>query len=534
MIWHQKNWFPVLPKNRQVLFLLLPIFILAYAALVATFYQKTEAYAVSEAQKAALDALLSHKAVHRYVTETQRPEIYRLQNEGLLYKEYFSPKTMSFTYIARNIKELINIEREKIGLPPVYFKLAADNPRNPINQADAFESALLARMNQEDLKEVREVVVANGEPTLHVALPIDRSSKGCLKCHGDPANAPAELLALYGNERGFNEKPNSIRALISIRIPLAASISEANGIAALISLVTFVIMTMIYALVYFFAMKIDTEQCAVIASTQIAQARLEQMVDERTASLSIAKEAAEAANRAKTVFLATMSHELHTPMNGIMGLTNIALRRTTDPQMADTLTKVKQSSEKLLTIINDVLDFSKTESERFQLDIAGFKLRDVMGVLMNSKEPTANNKGLKLNVNMTPDLGNMMLHGDGQRLGQILGHLTSNAIKFTHKGVITIRAMVAEESATDILLRFEVEDTGIGIPDPDQKRLFSSFEQVDGSMNRKHGGIGLGLALSKRLAQAMGGSIGVKSEEGVGSIFWLTARLAKKTVSCDT
>ncbi len=245
------NWFPVLPKNRQVLLVLLPVFIVAYAVLVAIYHDKTEAYAVSEAQKAALDVLLSHKAVHRYVVETQRPEIYRLQGEGLLYKEYFSPKVMSFTFIARSVKELINKERESAGLPPVYFKLAADNPRNPINQADEYESALLARMNRGEVKEIREVVQQNGEPTLHVAVPIDRSSAGCLKCHGDPKDAPAELVARYGSERGFHESPNSIRALISIRVPLAPALKEANAIADLLAFVTLLIMATIYGLTYF-------------------------------------------------------------------------------------------------------------------------------------------------------------------------------------------------------------------------------------------------------------------------------------------
>jgi PAS domain S-box-containing protein len=280
------DYFPKLPKNRQILIVLLPIFILAYAGLVVLYYQKTEAYAISEAHKAAQDVLLTHKAVHRYVTEIQRPEIYRLKETGHLYQEYFSPKVMSFTFIARSVKELINKEREKIGLPLIYFKLAADNPRNPINQADVYESALLARMNQGEVNEIREVVQQNGEPTLHLAVPIDRSSKGCLKCHGDPNDAPAELIALYGSERGFYESPNSIRALISIRVSLAPSIREANEIARLISLITLLIMATIYALIYFFILRIDREQRAVIASTRITQETLENMVDERTAALA--------------------------------------------------------------------------------------------------------------------------------------------------------------------------------------------------------------------------------------------------------
>ena len=250
---------------------MLPVFLLAYLVLIVIFHQQTESYAIREAEKDALDALLSHKAVHRYVTETQRPEIYRLQGEGLLYKAYFSPKVMSFTYIARSIKELINKEREKAGLPPIYFKLAADNPRNPINQADAFESALLARMNRGELKEIREVVQQNGEPTLHLALPIDRSSTGCLKCHGDPNNAPVELLANYGSEKGFYENPNSIRALISIRVPLTPALQEANQMVKLVSWVSALLMLMIYGLIHFFMVRIDREQQALQSAKQYAE-----------------------------------------------------------------------------------------------------------------------------------------------------------------------------------------------------------------------------------------------------------------------
>lgn len=532
-----RNLFPTLPKNRQVLLILLPIFIVAYVVLVTIYYQKTENYAISEAQKAALDVLLSHKAVHRYVVETQRPEIYRLQGEGLLYKEYFSPKVMSFTFIARSIKELINKEREKVGLPPVYFKLAADNPRNPINQADEYESALLARMNRGEVNEIREVVQQNGERILHVAVPIDRSSAGCLKCHGDPKDAPAELVARYGSERGFHESPNSIRALISIRVPLAPSVQEANAIADLLALVTLLIMATIYGLTYFFVLRIDREQLAAsreIADRKLAEVELdahrrllENKVEERTAALSIAKEAAEAANRAKTTFLATMSHELLTPMNGIMGMTGMALRCASDPKQIDQLKKVKQSSEKLLSIINDILDYSKTDSERFDLESVTFSLTEVFEEQVKHNAHQAASKGLQLVMELPSELASRVLRGDREHISHILGHMIDNAVNFTSEGMITLRAKQEEDSLTSVTVRFEVQDTGIGISAEDQKRLFSAFEQADGSMTRKHGGIGLGLALSKRLIQAMGGTIGVISTERAGSTFWFTLKLAK-------
>jgi signal transduction histidine kinase len=224
-----------------------------------------------------------------------------------------------------------------------------------------------------------------------------------------------------------------------------------------------------------------------------------------------------------------MSHELRTPMNGIMGMTALALRRATDPKQADQLTKVTQAAQRLLGIINDILDLSKIEAERLSLEQISFNLGSVLENMNSLIRQKAVEKGLKLLIEIAPDLARQPLQGDPLRLGQILLNLAGNALKFTAQGYVAVRVLRVADHLADVLLRCEVQDSGIGISAEDQRRLFTAFEQADGSTTRKYGGTGLGLAISKRLAQMMGGVIGVDSQVGAGSIFWFTLRLDKSS-----
>ena len=257
------------------------------------------------------------------------------------------------------------------------------------------------------------------------------------------------------------------------------------------------------------------------------QEHLEDLVQERTTALSIAKEMAEAASRSKSLFLANMSHEVRTPMNGILGMIELVIRRIEDPVQKKQLQKAQVSAQNLLRIINDILDISKIEAERMTLEKMRFTLDDVLDHLTSLISQKALNKGLDLHMEIPAELGNCGLIGDSLRLEQILLNLVSNAVKFTEKGCVTLHVLMVEETDSERLLRFEVRDTGIGISAEDQKRLFTAFEQADGSMTRKYGGTGLGLAISKRLAQMMGGTMGVESAVGQGSTFWFTVRLDK-------
>ncbi len=277
-----------------------------------------------------------------------------------------------------------------------------------------------------------------------------------------------------------------------------------------------------------------TERKATEAELDTYRHHLEQLVATRTTELAAAKDAAEAANHAKSTFLSNMSHELRTPMNGVMGMVEMALRRATDPQQIDWLNKSKHSAQLLLAVINDILDISKIEAGRLTIEAVSFKFGAVLENLLSLLGHKAQEKQIKLLVDLDPEVPRMPFLGDPLRLGQILINLTGNALKFTDHGSITLRARLLDDSPEGVLLRIEVADTGIGIAPEDQKRLFTAFEQADGSMTRKYGGTGLGLVISKRLIRLMGGEIGLESTPGAGSTFWFTVRLGKSDEAVET
>ncbi len=258
-------------------------------------------------------------------------------------------------------------------------------------------------------------------------------------------------------------------------------------------------------------------------------AKLENLVALRTAELEAARDAAEAANRAKSSFLSNMSHELRTPLSGVMGMIDLASGRASDATQADWLRKAKTSAMHLLTLVNDVLDISKIEAGRLSLQIVDFSLADVVDEVTAFLSPTIVAKGLSLRADWPADLAGRALRGDSFRLKQILLNLLANAVKFTSAGEVTLQVCVLQDKASEVLLRFEVRDTGIGIAPDDRARLFSAFVQADSSTTRRFGGTGLGLVISARLVQMMGGTIDVESEPGVGSCFWFTAVVGKAT-----
>ena len=250
---------------------------------------------------------------------------------------------------------------------------------------------------------------------------------------------------------------------------------------------------------------------------------LEQMVFARTAELSHAKDTAEAANLAKTIFLANTGHELRTPMHGIIGMTDLVLHHLTDPKQIDWLTTSQKLAKQLMSTLDDIIDISRLESEALTLEEKNFSLAQTIDEVISMQAVPAEIKGLQLRREIDASLP-ALLCGDAMRMRQILVNFTSNAVKFSARGTIAVQVSVLEEDSISVMLKLAVSDQGIGISPAQQARLFQAFIQVDGSTRRKYSGNGVGLAICKRLALLMGGNAGVISQEGVGSTFWATAR----------
>ena len=327
-----------------------------------------------------------------------------------------------------------------------------------------------------------------------------------------PELRPAFLQNLKNNDRVLSHPTRWLDRSGQLReIEIAATLIDIEGKPHILAFATDV-----------------TERHSTEVELKRYRERLEAMVEERTYQLGLAKEQAEHANRAKSSFLANMSHEIRTPLNAIIGFTHLMLRDTIEPRIQGRLHRVSDSAEHLLNIINDILDISKIEADKLSLQEIPFSTQDLLSRTLAIIGYKAKEKGLNVTTDIAPNLPKA-LYGDPLRLQQVLINFLTNAVKFTEHGRVILRAEVIEINKVDALIRFSIQDTGIGITPEVRDRLFRPFEQADESTTRRYGGTGLGLAISRQLANMMRGETGVESTPGQGSTFWMTARLRLAT-----
>ena len=445
-----------------------------------------------------------HGGVYVPITETQKSVPWLSHVPG---RDVVTTDGLKLTLLnpASMLRQMMDLYAADYG---VRGRIVGLRQLNPGNAPDAWETTQLERFARGEGDEVWAVSNLDGQPYLRY-LRAMYMEPGCDKCH-----------AILGYKTG------DLRGATGLNLPLGLYFEQISashhgqiGVHLLIWLIG------LGGIFWgnWLGASWSRERGRVLAEQERHRHELESLVASRTAALSEAKRTAELANQAKSAFLASMSHEIRTPLNAISGVSHLIRRGGLAPGQAEQLDKIDTASRHLLEIVNAVLDLAKIEAGKLVLADLPFSIRGVIGNVLSMQHVRAMSKQLALSAAIDPEVPDVVV-GDASRLQQALLNYVSNALKFTEAGSVAMRVRLISEDEGGLLLRFEVEDSGIGIAEQDLASLFAEFQQVEGPLSQHHGGTGLGLVITRKIARMMGGDAGATSVPGQGSIFWLTIR----------
>ncbi|MCX5875533.1 MAG: DUF3365 domain-containing protein [Deltaproteobacteria bacterium] len=486
-------------------------------AVAGGLYYLARLYVINEAERNIEAVLLAHKGMHRYIQEVMHPAFYKLKAEGMVAEKFYAPEILSSSFIVRNQHKAYNEERKAAGLEEVYYKMAAFNPRNPVNKADAMEEKLIRMFNEnKELKNYREIVRIDGKDYLYVALPFLVNKPKCLKCHGDREDAPLGLQLLYPGQGGFNEKVGDIRAIESIRAPMEQQyfviyILFASSFAGLLVLAGLLFFNtrlrdMVRVRTQALAQEV-VERRRAEEEVRRANEELEDRVEERTAQIA-------AANKELDSFAYSVSHDLRAPLRGIDGFSLALLEdygERLDETAKDYISRVRAGCLRMGDLIDDMLQLSRLsrgEIHRQEVDLSAMA-SEIAGELQRGAPQR------RVVFEITPGI---TVAGDVILLRAVLDNLLGNAWKFTAK---TEGARITfgrqEEGGKEVLF---VRDNGAGFDMAYANKLFGAFQRLHSTQEFE--GTGIGLATVQRIIHRHGGSIRAEGAVGRGATFYFS------------
>lgn len=489
---------------------------LIMVAVAALGYVISRAYVLKQAEKNITNLLLSHKGIHHYVQNIMLPAYRTYQDQGEILPTFYAPEILSSSYIVRNQHSFYNQERVAAGLPELYYKLAAHNPRNPINKADALETRLIKMFNEDrELKSYREIINVDGRKELYIAIPFLENQERCMRCHGKRENAPLQLQERYPGEGGFNERLGEIRAITSIRSPLD---KEYADIAIIVAAVVAGVMTLGLLFLFNSRLRSLVRQRTLALEEEIqVRARAEESVRQANVELS-------AKNKDLEQILYVASHDLRSPLVNVQGFSKELSRDFST--MVDVLGREEiaaQVKEELLPLIQEdipqSLNFiqnSVTKMDqllsgllrisrlgRAALTITTLEMNTVLAQVVADHEFLLQQYGASVTVESLPNC-----RGDQVQVDQVFANLIGNAIKFRHPERpcrIRISGRPREEQVV-----YCVEDNGIGIAPGHQAKVFDIFHKLAPESE----GQGLGLNIVRKILDRLGGTVWIESSVG--------------------